>query len=110
MKRQLIFPALALLAAIGTSAIAGLCIDPSTEVSDAVASQASGGAVCSYWTGGYCGATGSNGCSSTYCQVGYPSGSYGSASTETYCGVQSCGSVYVVAGCATTTTVTAPAP
>jgi hypothetical protein len=109
MKRRLIFPALALLAAIGTSTFAGLLIDPSTEVSEAVATQASGGAVCSYWNSGYCGSNVPPPCVYSLGYIG-GTGFRGYATSETFCGVLSCGSVNVVApGCGTTTTtVTVP--
>jgi hypothetical protein len=114
MKRHLIFPALALVAALSTAALAGWGSDPSTEVSDAVATQASGGAVCSFWAQGYCGG-GTNpppGCVLTYCWVGNPMGTKGTATSETYCGVSTCLSVYAIQpGCgvtSTTTTVTNP--
>lgn len=106
MKRHLIFPALAFVAAIGTSTIAGLCIDPSTEVSDVAAAQASGGAAgCAYWnSGAVCGYGGSNGCE-PYMGMGSGTTSYGTGIPQP-CGVTECCSVYTIKGCATTTTTT----
>jgi hypothetical protein len=62
MKRHPIFPALALVAALGTAAFAGWGSGPSTEVSDDVAARATGGQ-CGYWISGTCGIGGLYGCS-----------------------------------------------
>jgi hypothetical protein len=98
MKRHLIFPTLALLAAVSTAAFAGWSMDPSTLVSDAIAAEAAGGGCASFGIS-TCGAGGTGGCSSTTCLCG-GTGSTGTAKLQLYCGVESCGSVNTLGSCA----------
>jgi hypothetical protein len=111
MKRQLIFAAVALLVAIGTTTFAGLIIDPRTEVSDSLAAQTYGGApVCTNWLSENCGTKGVNGCTGVagFNAVSSDTTSYGYANGTTTCG-GTCGSVATsTAACATVTTVTIP--